>query len=346
MVAAIVAACTWGLRQFSQTHTKLVDLIYPYVTRMMQGDLAEWSGKVDFSVWQVALYCGIIIALALTVIMIVRHWNPIRLIGLFLTAISLVSLLNTVMYGLNEYAGPLSDDLRMQTAEYAYSSKELEAAAVYYRDQANLLADRVDMEEMDFEELAIQAGNGFEHLVYENGYSVFAGSTQPVKQMNAAGKGVTGKTVPLTGEATVNPKLPDTMLPYAICHEMAHRMCIAIDQDADFAAFLACTANDSEVFRYAGYLNAYRSCLQAMEESCSSDVVDRVRSGESNTLRNDMEDQDDYFGRHQQTDPQLCDLLVCWHIETQVLPGIVEEETRFDPTDKSQVDLSGIVNAR
>ena len=43
---------------------------------------------------------------------------------------------------------------------------------------------------------------------------------------------------------------------------------------------------------------------------------------------------------------QVCDLLVNWHIQTVVLPSITEEESHFDPYDESQVDLSGIVNAR
>ena len=43
---------------------------------------------------------------------------------------------------------------------------------------------------------------------------------------------------------------------------------------------------------------------------------------------------------------QVCDLLVSWHIQTVVLPSIAVEESKFDPYDESQIDLSGIVNAR
>ena len=43
---------------------------------------------------------------------------------------------------------------------------------------------------------------------------------------------------------------------------------------------------------------------------------------------------------------QVCDLLVNWHIQEVVLPAIAVEESRFDPYDETQVDLSGIVNAR
>ena len=43
---------------------------------------------------------------------------------------------------------------------------------------------------------------------------------------------------------------------------------------------------------------------------------------------------------------QVCDLLVNWHIQTVVLPSISVEESKFDPYDESQIDLTGIVNAR
>ena len=43
---------------------------------------------------------------------------------------------------------------------------------------------------------------------------------------------------------------------------------------------------------------------------------------------------------------EVCDLLVNWHIQTVVLPSITVEDSPFDPYDETQVDLSGIVNAR
>ena len=55
LVAAIAAACSWGLIEFSKAHTVLVDMIYPYLTRMIQTYLAEWSISADFLVWEAVL---------------------------------------------------------------------------------------------------------------------------------------------------------------------------------------------------------------------------------------------------------------------------------------------------
>ena len=43
---------------------------------------------------------------------------------------------------------------------------------------------------------------------------------------------------------------------------------------------------------------------------------------------------------------EVCDLLVSWHIQEILLPSLAVEENPFDPLDKTQVDLTGIVNAR
>ena len=42
---------------------------------------------------------------------------------------------------------------------------------------------------------------------------------------------------------------------------------------------------------------------------------------------------------------EVCDLLVSWHIQEILLPSLAEEENPFNPLDKTQVDLTGIVHA-
>ena len=53
LTAAIFGAITWVLMQFGERFATLVDMVYPYVIRNLQGILAQWSGGVDFLLWQV-----------------------------------------------------------------------------------------------------------------------------------------------------------------------------------------------------------------------------------------------------------------------------------------------------
>lgn len=378
LVAAIAAAFALALMAFAKAHTELIDIFYPYVTRMIQSFLADWSSSVSFCLWQLAAAVLIVGIIASVVLMVVLRWNPIQLIGWILAIVSIVFFLHTGVYGLNYYAGPLSDDIRLPNEPYTLD--ELEAATVYYRDQANALSAQVPRDDdrnpvyPSFETLAEQAGAGFHTLTYEEYMPIFAGSAVPVKKLGWANMytamGITGFTMFLTGEAAVNPQIPPVSLPFTICHEMAHRMCIAQEQDANMAAFLACRAHSEIPFRYSAYFMAYRYCYFALA-SHSPAAAKRVVAGTGELLQHDMDYYSDFF-RSRQNDSatdlantvndtyikvsgndkgvasygEVCDLLVNWHIQTIILPSSIVEKPEFNPMDETQVDLSGLPNAK
>ena len=382
LTAAIFGAITWALMSFGQRFTTLVDMVYPYVMRTLQNILAQWSSGVDFNLWQLAVIALGTVGLASVVIMIVMKWNPIQWLGWVLAVASGLYMFHTLLFGLNYFAGPLAEDIRLDVVEY--NVEELTDAAVYYRDLAADLAEQVDRDENgnvkfdDFETLARKAGEGFHNLTYEYSYPVFAGSTLPVKKLAWAdmytSMGITGVTMGITGEAAVNPQIPAVSLPFTMCHEMAHRMCIASERDGNFAAFLACQASSDVQFRYSAYFMAYRYCYSALlsagtEEAAAAAA--RVNAGVSDRLYQDLSYYNSFFASRRSNSAtrfantvndtylktsgetegirsygMVCDLLVSWHIQQVVLPSIAIEETPFDPFDETQVDLSGIVNAK
>ena len=62
LVAGIFAAITAVLMAYGQRFSTLVDMIYPYVTRTLQTMLAQWSGQVDFCLWQLlAVVLGVLV---------------------------------------------------------------------------------------------------------------------------------------------------------------------------------------------------------------------------------------------------------------------------------------------
>lgn len=352
LVAAIVAACTWGLEQFAKGHSALVDMIYPYATRMVQTYLTQWSGGVDFLVWQVFLVAFIVLVLASIVLMVVLKWNPIQWFGWVLAAASLVTLLNTGIYGLNTYAGPISEDLRLAEADYTVS--ELEQTALFYGKKANELASR-GTGTLTFSQMNELAADGFTYMKTQEFQSVFAGSTDPVKELGFAdyftGKGIDGVHVGITGEAALNPQLPAVSQPFVISKLMAKRMCIANEPDAAFAAFLTCRSSESPSFQYAAYLNAYYACCKLLEGVSEStgqaEGLLRVQAVAESALRTDVQALDGFYGKHtnaQQTET-FCKYLVSLYIKEEILPLKQEEEVQFDPLDKTQVDLTGIANA-
>lgn len=377
LTAAIIGTITWVLMQFGQRFSTLVDMVYPYVIRTFQDILAGWSGSVDFLLWQLLAVALAVVILASLVAVIAAKKSIIAWGGWVLSACSLVYLLHTMVWGLNYYAGPLSEDLRMEMGQYTV--EELAEATEYYRDRANILAQQVDrsggaLVYPEFGELADRAYMGFQRLVYDRSYPVFAGSTLPVKQLGWAdmytSMGITGVTFGLTGEAAVNPQIPDVLLPFTMCHEMAHRMCIASERDANFAAFLACSVHPDVEFEYSAYFMAFRYCFNALASVKTVDAAQftaQLREGIEPQLQQDLNDYAAFFSENQdaaatelantandtylktsgeksgiKSYSEVCDLLVNWHIQEVVLPSITVEESHFDPFDETQVDITDI----
>lgn len=356
LVAAIAAACTWALEKFVQTHKELVDMVYPYVTRMIQDYLAKWSSGAAFCVWQVLLLLLVVLGLATIVLMIIFKWNPIQVAGWMVAAVCCVNFMTTAVHGLNDYTDNLANDIRLENMEYQYAINELEQAAIFYRDKANELANQVnrdangDVIYPEFSQLAIQAEEGFKTLTYEQFHPVFAGCTLPVKELGwssyYSARGVSDKLMPLTGEAAVNPETPAVVMPYAMCRVMCRRMSITSEQSANFAAFMACDANSSVEFKYAAYLMAYRYCYAEMTQVADGFSLSKLVNNENANLKHDLQVCTDFFGQNEKLDKSVCDILVIWHIETYVLPLLEEEEAApFDPFDENAVDLTGLVGA-
>ena len=380
LVAAIVAAITWALSEFARSHTMLVDMIWPYVTRTYQSYMSAWSSGVAFCIWQVIFILLMVLVLGSIVLMIILKWNPIQWFGWVLAVASLLFFFHTGVYGLNANAGSIADDIHLTESEYTLA--ELEEAAAYYRDKANELAVKVsrdgdgNVQFADFAQLAESAGEGYDILVKDRSCSVFAGAREPVKELGWAdtftSMGITGVTIGMTGEAAVNPQIPDVTIPFTMCHEMAHRMSIVTERDANFAGFLACSYNPDAEFQYSAYFMAYRYCYSSLLNVGATAAASRVSSGADKLLKRDMAYYDDFFASNRDDGAkkvadktndtilkvsgdesgiasygEVTDLLVSWHIQEVVIPSQQEDqEQKFDPYDPDQVDLTGLVNAR
>lgn len=375
LVAAICAAITWALHQFAQAHCALVDMIYPYMTRLVVTTLADWTAGGG-CLWQTLLtiLCiGLLVSIGL---MIWRRWSFVQWLGWVAAIASFLIMIDTGLFGLNQYASPLADDMQLTVSDYTVA--ELNEATLYFRDNANKLASEIKRDSKgnadmgDFDDLAQKTGDGFTSLTYDSAISVFAGSTVPVKKLGWTMfyGGKWGMTIPLTGEAAVNPNVPSVALPFAMSKQMAQRMSIYSDADTTFSAFLAGQANPSVEYQYSAYVIAYHYCLLSLKQiptSTAQTFAQQADKGASQLVKQDLAAFTDYFGEDEMAlnergaipeeitakDAPLrfseyenvTDLLVNWYVETFIAPLHIEDEVIFDPFDPTQVDLSGLVNA-
>lgn len=243
---------------------------YRVLTRTVEGVLASVAGVVPFAIWDV-------VALALVVLALVTLVRRIRSREGLLPWFSWVCLVGSVTaalfvgWALNHYAPPLSEDIGLEVGQY--TTDELAAATAHYLDEAARLAPLVPrdgegaLERQDFYELADIAGSSYAGLASD--FEVFRGSTEPVKALLVWGEpqlysGHTGIFWAATGEASVPLRCAVADMPFTMCHEAAHRLGIASEREANFAAFLACEASEDVRFSYSGYYSAFCYCVNAL----------------------------------------------------------------------------------
>lgn len=91
--------------------------------------------------------------------------------------------------------------------------------------------------------------------------------------------GIQGYYNPFTGEAQVNSALPQFMLPFVVCHELAHQAGIAAEDDANLLAYAICATAPDSAFAYSGYFNLWlysQSRLRELDSSKARIFYDRL----------------------------------------------------------------------
>jgi hypothetical protein len=142
---------------------------------------------------------------------------------------------------------------------------------------------------------------------------------------------------------------------------MAHRMCIALEDDANFAAFLACEASDDPQFVYSAYYMAYRYCYNALAKADRA-ALKEIHAGCNELFRRDIRFYDAFFAKEKNqvastvantannayiqasgdnkgiaSYGMVATQLVSWYLQETALPD-AEENPNFDPLDKDYID--------
>lgn len=74
----------------------------------------------------------------------------------------------------------------------------------------------------------------------------------------------TGFYFPFTAEANINIDCPPALIPATIAHEFAHQRGVAAEQEANFAAVIACVTSGKAEYEYSGWLLGYIYVVNAL----------------------------------------------------------------------------------
>jgi len=287
---AVLFGALTGLLMF--LFRRYPDFFFPGYRKFSKGAmkvLSAVTSVVPFSVWDLVIAGIAAASLTGLVLTVVKRKSFLRWLARVLFTVVFLFFLETLLWNLNHYGPRLKEEIGLEVSRY--TDADLAEVLCYFYDSAADLAEAVPRSGSgaillpERSELMRTAGRAYEPLgetaeIFRNG------SLSPVKYQTLGSLvlpwfGIAGEFVGFTGEASV--PLGDTTanVPFSMCHEAGHRLGIASEEDANFAAFLACEASEDACFRYSGFYTAFIYCYNALYESDESALreVMSLRSG-------------------------------------------------------------------
>ena len=193
-----------------------------------------------------------------------------------------------LQWGLNYHRLPLKDQLNLSSG---YTTESLQAVTETFVNKTNLLHQRI----ASSDSVAV-------NIPYSN-KQIFEMSQQAVQTLNPdwlsvsypntnvkislfslglSYMGYGGYLNPFTLEAQINGKTPTFSKPTTSCHEIAHQLGFAAENEANFIGCLAAINHDDIYFKYSGYTFALRFCLNEIyrrDETLFDSISETVNKG-------------------------------------------------------------------
>jgi len=318
------------------------EVFFEFYTDASKGILNFLSGVTapfPFAVWEVLLALIVLLALYF----LARNRKFVSWLAGVALLVCGIAFGFVALWGLNHFAPPISERVGLEVTQY--SREQLISATKYMAEQAGHWAEQVERDgdghlAIDLPTMAKQAGDGYAVLAQTNDF--FAGSDAPVKVLLVdeafSYMGITGIFVPLTGESGINPGTYNASIPFTMCHELAHRLTVAAEDEANFCAFLACKENPDPAFQYSGWYSAFVYTYNALHK-VDREAAAEVWASVSETLKEDCRRANTHYDRYEgevqeaaqkvndvylkafqeesgvQSYGEVADLLIAWYLE-------------------------------
>lgn len=251
--------------------------IYPYISILLR-----WISSIfPFALGDI-LYGLIIILLVRQVVKFFIRikkigWNkddritiPIIILNTFL--VCYISF--KILWGLN-YARPTIAN-QLYITDEKYNDKQLISLGNLFIEKVNKLQHQLSPNlKYNITQLREKAVIDYQNLAQRNQFFQYrATAVKPVLNSWVISKiGIEGYYNPLSGEANINTKLPAWVLPFVTCHEMAHQLGIAKEDEANLVAYLVGNSSKDLNFQYSVNYNMLRYILLEIRFKSPKDYI-------------------------------------------------------------------------
>jgi hypothetical protein len=168
-----------------------------------------------------------------------------------------------LLWGLN-YSRPRINE-QLQISDEPYQKEQLINLSTFFIKKLNALNRAIDTSQFEYdpEELASIATDSYNRLAERQAFFTYKyPSVKPVNNAWLVSKmGIEGYYNPLSGEANINQKLPVFVLPFVTCHEIAHQLGVAKEDEANLVGYIVASNTENAEFKFSAYYNMLRYIL-------------------------------------------------------------------------------------
>ena len=182
-------------------------------------------------------------------------------------AVSLSYFTFHLFWGMNYYRIPLHESLHIKNTYTTEELLEAVATLTEYSNKAHASVVAHDTLKVTMpytkQELLYKSTEGYKVLASE--FPQFDPAPKSVKRslfsLPLTYMGFSGYMNPFTNEAHIDGLIPLHKYPTTACHEQAHQIGYAAENETNFIGCIAAIANKDPYFKYSGYMFALKHCL-------------------------------------------------------------------------------------
>ena len=183
---------------------------------------------------------------------------PLKVLNFFL----ILYIIFKIVWGINYSRPSVSETLGIGNEKY--SVKELVLLGDYFVNKTNDLKIRqTKIPAYSIYDLEKISSNAYDLMEKKN--SLFQYKNPCLKSVLStwltSKAGIEGYYAPLTGEANMNMALPNFVKPYVSCHEIAHQLGIAYEDEANLLGYLTASNSPDVNYQYAANYEMLRYIL-------------------------------------------------------------------------------------
>ena len=279
-------------------------VVYPLISAFLR----KISGWVPFSIgdifyficfywllWVVVKFCKELI--------IIKSGSVDFKQRIFSTTVIIFSayIIFNLLWGINYNRQGIASQLNIKSGEY--DSIELYKINLLLLEKVNSTKDSVIKKKLKIADNTMLfniAKKAYQSAAEQNGFMKYENASIKSSLWGWLGNylGYSGYYNPFTGEAQVNTTVPVFLRPYIACHEIAHQLGYAKENEANFVGYLAAKKSDNELLQYSAYLDLFMYANRTLYILDSASSI-RLRKQLSLPVKKDIKVWRDFIKYHE-----------------------------------------------